>query len=74
MDAPEKRCRVCRYVGLGICAILFGVPALAFLVIITWGVILLPLAGVLVLSPLLAANYLAWKRSDSRRKARAMSC
>lgn len=43
-------------------AALIGVPAFAFLVVITWGAILTPLAGLLLLSPFVAVNYLLWCR------------
>src|SRR4051794_32742308 len=41
---------------------LIGVPAIAFLAVITWGAILTPLAGLLLLAPFVAVNYLLWGR------------
>jgi hypothetical protein len=49
-------------------AALIGVPALVFLTIITWGAILAPLAGLLLLAPVIAANYLLWGRLVATRK------
>jgi hypothetical protein len=49
-------------------AALIGVPALVFLTIITWGAILAPLAGLLLLVPFIAANYLLWGRLVATRK------
>lgn len=43
-------------------AALIGVPAFAFLVVITWGAILMPLSGLLLLAPFVAVNYLLWGR------------
>src|SRR4051812_13245733 len=43
-------------------AVLIGVPAFAFLAVITWGAILTPLAGLLLLAPFVAVNYLLWGR------------
>jgi hypothetical protein len=39
-----------------------------FLTIITWGAILAPLAGLLLLAPFIAANYLLWGRVVVTRK------
>ncbi len=56
-------------------AALIGVPAFAFLVVITWGAILMPLSGLLLLAPFVAVNYLLWGRllapgkpADGRRR------
>jgi hypothetical protein len=43
-------------------AALIGIPAFAFLVVITWGAILAPLAGLLLLAPFIAVSYLLWAR------------
>jgi hypothetical protein len=43
-------------------AALIGVPAFAFLVVITWGAILAPITGLLLLAPFVAVNYLLWGR------------
>ena len=57
-------------------ATLIGVPAFAFLVVITWGAILMPLSGLLLLAPFVAVNYLLWGRlltpgkpADGQRRA-----
>jgi hypothetical protein len=42
--------------------LMIGAPAFAFLVVITWGAILTPLFGVLLLTPFVAVNYLLWGR------------
>jgi hypothetical protein len=55
-------------------AALIGVPALVFLAIITWGAILAPLAGLLLLSPFVAANYLLWGRLVAPRKSAGGRC
>jgi hypothetical protein len=41
---------------------MIGVPALAFLVVITWGAILMPLSGLVLLAPFVGLNYLLWGR------------
>lgn len=48
---------VVRYIGLGICALLFGLPGLVFC---TGGMILVPIAGLLLLVPFLLVHYLLW--------------
>jgi hypothetical protein len=49
-------------------AALIGVPAFVFLAVITWGAILAPLAGLLLLAPFVAVNYLLWGRLVARRQ------
>jgi hypothetical protein len=49
-------------------AALIGVPAFVFLVIITWGAILAPLAGLFLLAPFVAVNYLLWGRLVAPRQ------
>jgi hypothetical protein len=42
--------------------VMIGGPAFAFLVVITWGAILQPLAGLILLAPFVGVNYLLWGR------------
>jgi hypothetical protein len=49
-------------------AALIGVPAFVFLVVISWGAILAPLAGLLLLAPFVAVNYLIWGRLVALRQ------
>lgn len=51
-------CSAARYTGFIICGLVFGIPALLFLSVLTWGAILIPVAGVLMLAPLGAINSL----------------
>lgn len=56
----NRGCPPCRYVGLGVFALVFGIPVLLFLVVITYGAILLPLVGLFLLCPILLVHYLLW--------------
>ncbi|HEX8201579.1 MAG TPA: hypothetical protein VF590_13930 [Isosphaeraceae bacterium] len=47
---------------------MIGAPALAFLYVITWGAILAPLSGLIVLAPFVGVNYLLWGRVLAPRK------
>jgi hypothetical protein len=49
-------------------AALIGVPAFVLLIVITWGAILMPLAGLLLLAPFVVVNYLLWGRLVAPRK------
>ena len=50
--------------------ILVGLPALCFLYITTWGAILMPLGGFLILAPFLLLSYLTWGVFVKDRKPR----
>jgi hypothetical protein len=50
-----------RRVGFLICALVFGLPGLGFLLILTWGAISAPFAGLLLLLPFVAINFLLWR-------------
>jgi hypothetical protein len=49
-------------------AAMIGAPALVFLVVTTGGAILTPLAGLLLLAPFVAVNYLLWGRLVAPRE------
>ncbi len=51
---------VLRSIGFGICALVFGIPGLLFVAGITWGAILVPVAGLILLSPFILAHYFLW--------------
>jgi hypothetical protein len=55
------RSRVSRNVGFLICALVFGLPGLGFLLFLTWGAISLPFAGMVMLLPFVAINFLLWR-------------
>ncbi len=65
MQNRDGGCLICRYIGFGICAVVFGIPALLFLAAITWGAILIPGASLLMLAPLALANYLLGEERPS---------
>jgi hypothetical protein len=48
---------------------LIGIPALILFVVITGGVILLPVEGLVLLAPLALLHYLLWGRAFSRQAA-----
>lgn len=50
-----------RWVGFVICALVFGLPGLGFLLLLTWGAISLPFAGMVLLLPFVAINFLLWR-------------
>jgi hypothetical protein len=58
--------RLCRHVGFVICAVVFGGGGLCFANAITWGVILIPLVGVVVMAPFVLFHYVVWGQSESR--------
>ena len=47
------------------------VPALFFMAIITWGMILVPVVGLLYLAPLALLHYALWGRSHARASEEA---
>jgi hypothetical protein len=49
-----------RSIGCGILAVIVGVPGLAFLAGITFGAILIPVAGLLILAPFVLVYSVLW--------------
>jgi len=60
----------CRNVGIAICALLLGLPGLAFFTILTYGFILAPLVGLAFIAPFVLLNYLVWGWHGAFRPAR----
>lgn len=65
MPNHETGCPMFRNVGIVISVSLFGIPALLFLTLISYGAILAPL-GLLLPAPFILINYLLWGRYLSR--------
>ena len=66
MPGPRAGCSFCRYLGFAICALVFGVPGVLFLGVLTWGVIYVPLAGLVMTVPFIFVNYVLWGRRALR--------
>jgi hypothetical protein len=66
MQVTESGSSAWRWVGISFFAVTFGVPALLFLTLITYGAILIPLVGLAMIAPFILLNYLLWGRSLSR--------
>ena len=52
------------------CIVTLGVPLLLFFIAISWGMILAPLPGLVMLAPFILANYLTWGWWLPRRSKR----
>jgi hypothetical protein len=50
------------YIGVVCVTIVFGPAILGFLVLLTWGAILIPIFALLYLAPFLVVNWLLWGR------------
>ena len=60
MPHENTGCPAMRSIGCGILAAIVGVPGLVFLAGITFGVILVPVVGVLMLAPFVAVYSILW--------------
>jgi hypothetical protein len=60
MPTENAGCPVMRSLGFGILAVIVGVPGLVFLAGITYGAILVPVAGFLLLAPFVVAYSALW--------------
>jgi hypothetical protein len=71
MSEPESAPSSWRTVAFTALGLAFGFLALAFLDLLTGGLVLLPIgAGLVFLAPFVVINYLLWGRSLSREVAR----
>jgi hypothetical protein len=61
---PNGGCPVLRRIGFAILAVTVGLPLFGFLVLITWGVIVVPLILLAVISPLALIDYLFGRRTQ----------
>jgi hypothetical protein len=60
MPTEDAGCPLMRFLGFGILAVLVGVPGLLFLAAISYGAILVPVAGFLLLAPFVIAYSALW--------------
>ena len=49
-----------RWLGFAILASTWGLFGLQFMAVITWGAILMPLVGIVILTPFVVVNYGVW--------------
>lgn len=52
---------IARYIGFACWILVFGIPGVGFLVLITWGAILMPATAMVMLLPFVAINFLLWR-------------
>ena len=70
MPEQDAGCPFCRRLGFAICAVVFGGGGLLFVSVLTWGAILIPLEGLIVVAPLVLFHYLVWGQSASGAEPR----
>ena len=66
MPSNDRGLPVLRYLGFAILAATVGLPLLGLAVLLTWGALLIPLVGLLMLAPLVAAGYVLRGRPPGR--------